>query len=245
MTIAYETRNTPASGSGAQSVGVPTGTVEGDFLLAMWMGLYSDDHSTGPAGWTKIGETTTGGATTSDSKISAWYKIASASESTWTWIDGGNHNFIMAMRFSGDDPQLGNFSTSNSSGASSTSHTFTSPTSTEDNSMLDVLAGWGQDGAQPLSSWANASLSSITQIWEQQTTSGAASTLAAAYGVDVTAGAIGNSTVTSTGSFPSGAVSVIIEETPAAGTDVSPGGRQTLGRQSAAVAATKLGGVLQ
>lgn len=66
---------TPSSGT-VITVSKPTGTAEGDMLIAMMSATAGGASITPPAGWTAVGE----GGTASSTRTAVWYRVAGASE---------------------------------------------------------------------------------------------------------------------------------------------------------------------
>lgn len=87
------------NGSTSRSINKPTGTVEGDLLVATFAGMDggffgSADDLTPPSGWTTVSELL---VSTTDI-IGMYYKIAGASEPTsYTWTSNDGTNSTMAM----------------------------------------------------------------------------------------------------------------------------------------------------
>lgn len=65
----------------------PTGTVEGDLLIAICLHAASATAWTGPSGWTEIGQTSAAG-----NSASAWYIVRGASAPDLTWGGPGASN---------------------------------------------------------------------------------------------------------------------------------------------------------
>lgn len=82
---AYQSSSSANNGSGSTSIvgSKPTGTVDGDLLVAS-IGIYGDVNiSAVPSGWTLATSDTTSG--TGEPTGYMYYKVASSEPTTWTW----------------------------------------------------------------------------------------------------------------------------------------------------------------
>jgi hypothetical protein len=89
--------------SAGLTIDVPPGTVDGDFLLALYMHISPGISCPFPAGWTNDGFGITPGGGFGDGILGAAHRIASSEPTDYTWVhDGGiTDNYVLGviMRF--------------------------------------------------------------------------------------------------------------------------------------------------
>lgn len=101
MTIAFRAAATVTNGTAGTSVTVarPTGTANGDFLLA-WIGFRGTAAPTPPAGWTTLGVGTNASGPVS---LGCYYKTAVSEPANWTWTIASAINFGLVEAYTGVD----------------------------------------------------------------------------------------------------------------------------------------------
>ena len=133
------------------SITKPTGTVEGDVMVANIYGVGSDTITvTPPSEWMLVSETSVSGQI-----MATYFKVAGASEpSSFSWsVTGGLQNQGGITTYYGVDTSNPIDSYSNQSNSASTSYTAPSVTTTVDNAMLvgafGAVAGGNPDTVTP------------------------------------------------------------------------------------------------
>jgi hypothetical protein len=192
MAITYRGKSSSmASGTGSISVGVPANTAQDDILILLLQG-YTGVPAL-PDGWTNINT-----SSSTNTHLRVCYKVAGASESSVTVADSGDSTRGLMLSFYGADTSspIGNSAASTDSG---TTFAATGITSTTDGSMIVTAVGFRDADAADTSnysSWANASLASITEGHDQGDATGTGGGIAFAYGIDTTAGTVNGTTAT-------------------------------------------------
>ncbi|NTW89455.1 MAG: hypothetical protein HGB37_00895 [Candidatus Moranbacteria bacterium] len=193
---------TSATGTGAVNPGLPAGHVANDILILF---VQSDNEAvTAPAGYTQIGPQHGSGtnATALGNRLAMFWKRDSGSESAPTVADSGDHTFAVIAAFSGcpttGDPFKyiagGEKSTASVTGTASGGQT------TIDNSLVVVAFANSVDGATSTmySGWTNASLSSVTEIFDTGVADGNGGSIGIMTGAKASAGSVSSTTVTET-----------------------------------------------
>ncbi len=173
-----------SSSSSSVTVSTPSGTVEGDLLIAAVATDGNESFST-PSGWTQISQANQGGAS-----LAVYWKLASASESsshTFSW--GSNEEaYAWIMRFTGHHATTPIDTYATYGSGSSSSPDCPSVTTTVDNAMILRIGGFDDDDVDIDSS----GLSGHTTITMDQSDSGSGTCSGGAgYVIQGTAGASG------------------------------------------------------
>ena len=154
-----------------------------------------------PSGWTQIGSTQAMGTAGSANAVSiqVFYKFAAGSSETAPAIpDSGNHTVCQTHVWRGVDPTTPLDGTPTGGTGTGTSLSLTGLTTTKLLSHLVAVVATDRDAASTtnFSSWANASLESITEQHDQSVTAGQGGGFALASGDKAAAGAVDATTVT-------------------------------------------------
>lgn len=98
MTIAFRAAAVAANGAAPTSIGVakPTGTTDGDLLLAFVVISADKEISAAPDGWALLASANTGTAT-GDCRHHAYWKIAAGEGSSYTWTFSGTADTAAAV----------------------------------------------------------------------------------------------------------------------------------------------------
>lgn len=188
---------TPAAGVGSVVPGLPAGLQEDDLMFLAIEGEGEDGNADPqPAGWgTLLGTVASGTSGQNDkTRLTIYYRWATATESAPTVPDAGNHTFAVISAWRGVDPttpihqsQSGSYSTNSGSPRALPVVT----TTIDDCLILHFVTA----GDNTLVSFANPALAdpTITKAYEPNTSSGSDGTNACAYGGLATAGSSGTS----------------------------------------------------
>ena len=186
---------TVSASTGAATPGIPTGTTTNDIML-----LFAESNGQAistPSGWAQIDTQTTTGT-----RLSVFWKRATASESAPTVADPGDHVTARIHTIRGC-VETGNPYNAFQGGVEATSDTSLSATGTTTtlvNCLVVVGATSSADittsGTAAWSGWTNASLSSLTERSDDRRTEGDGGCLGVATGGKATAGATGSTTAT-------------------------------------------------
>lgn len=187
---------TYSSGAGALTPGLPSGWAENDIFLLM---VHNETSAVStPSGWAHVASSPRA-HNTADIRVTVFWKRAGASESGPTVADAGNRQGarIIAIRgcpVTGDPWDITGSDGNDSFG---TSISVTGVTTTEADTLIVVTTSCEDDNTH--SSWANSNLTSVTERVDSNTGTlfGA---ITAMTGVKASAGAIGTSTATCSGS---------------------------------------------
>jgi hypothetical protein len=193
MAVTFVAVGTAASGTGNITPGLPADWQENDiFLLFVET---ADQAVSTPSGWTLISylETTDG----PDSRLTAFWKRATSSESDPTISDPGNHAFGVIIALRGCNKSGTPLHTSAwGTNYATVNHEFPAVTTTVSNCFIVHIAGHGRDTANATwSSWLNANLSSLTERFDAATTAGNGGGIGIATGTIAAAGNIGPTSV--------------------------------------------------
>ncbi len=173
------------------SVAVPTGYAANDLLLLLLEGY--DAAVQTPSGWTSLD---TQSAT--NAYLRVCYKIAGSSESAVSVADSGDSTRGLMLCLRGADTQNPiNVSTKGTSGT--TAFSAGGVTTTVDECLVITAIGFYDADANDTSnysSWANASLASITEGHDAATSAGLGGGIAFSYGIKLDAGTVGSTTAT-------------------------------------------------
>ncbi|MHC1731962.1 MAG: hypothetical protein AB9888_08055 [Bacteroidales bacterium] len=179
------------SGANAITVGVPTGYQQNDLLLLILQGY--DAYPAAPAGWTSIDT-----QTNTNTFLRVCYKFAATTEEAVAVADSGNSTRGIMVCFRGVDTTTPINATSKAT-SSGTSYSGAGLTTTINNCMVVNCVGFRDADANDTdnyTSWANASLASVTEGWDEGTNAGTGGGIAYAYGIDTTAGTVNAFTAT-------------------------------------------------
>lgn len=201
-----------ASGAGAVSPTLPTGTCSGDLLL-MACETAAQSISVVGGGWAAVpGECSpigTGASTTTDTLLTVLYRVADTCSPSCTCTDAttttdsGNHQIcriigITTGTYNSSDPF--DACTNNTQTSNTTSVSVSGTTASESASLVVAFTAGAADGVTgttTFSSEANANLASITERIDNGTDAGNGGLLGAWSGVKTDAGAWSNTTATS------------------------------------------------
>lgn len=86
MSIAFRSASTTANGAAPTSITVtrPSGTVDGDLMVAFVVISADQTITAGPGSWTELTDQATGAAT-GDSRHTVWWKVAAGETGDYTW----------------------------------------------------------------------------------------------------------------------------------------------------------------
>ena len=203
MAVSFVAAGTTGAGTGAVTPGMPAGATTGDLILLHIEGEGEDANADGsPTGgaWTLVGTvaSATDGLTdrTRHTIYWAWYDAGL----NRTVPDAGNHTLAVLTAWRGVDSTtpFDVASVSSSSATNNTSVSITGLTTVTDGAMIVASSSAGDDTTY--TSWANASLASITEAVDITTTSGSDGSIHVAYGIKTSFGAVSATTATSSAS---------------------------------------------
>lgn len=202
-----------ASGTGAISPGLPTGTSAGDLLL---MFLETSNQAITVSGWTEAPSSPQSDATDA-TRLTIFYKIAAGGDATTT-SDSGDHQIGRIVGITkGTFDAITPFNTS-AGGTESTSDTSGSiPGSTTNRANCLIVAACcaGNDpvsnGTANFASWANSNLGSVTERIDNTRTDGNGGAIGVATGTFVGPGAYGATTVTYAVASRKGLISLAVQ----------------------------------
>ena len=197
---AWRSFGTLVSGIGNVTPGLPTGWAQDDiFLLVVET---ANEAVTAPAGYTAVTNSPVSNTNAQATRLSVFWKRATASESAPTITDPGDHVIAIIHAISGC-PTSGNpwESTQASTTTSGTTHTITGLTTVSDDCLFVICHAHGfdpgfNDTTWVNSDWANSDLGSLTQRSNNTRTDGNGGGVSVVTGTKATAGAVGNTTVT-------------------------------------------------
>ena len=201
----YQNTGAFASGQTGITPGLPTSTVEGDFLLLLVES--ANEAIATPSGWTEAPNSpqfTGGTAVAGGVRLGVFYQFAPASPSAPSIADTGNHTTGQIFRFTGVDPDSIHTidASAGTSQAANTTFTLPSVTTTRDNCIIALCVANDRDIASTtnLSSWTNANLTDLTERADQTVTTQTGGGIGFATGFKASAGSIGTTTVTNAAS---------------------------------------------
>jgi hypothetical protein len=184
---------------GDATPGLPAGWQEGDIFIMIVEGgrVYPPD------GWYELPVS----PKSASSSTSGFWRRATASETAPTLKDTGDHTFPAIMAFRGC-ARWGNPWNKIAGGTdtvSNTTRTANGLTTTVNDCLVVVVQGDGLDNVtgQRLSAWTNADLANVTERVDQWSSLGGGGGWGAATGEKATAGSVGDTTATSSGSAQS------------------------------------------
>lgn len=187
---------TPVGSTGAVTVVAPGARQAGDGLL-LFVETANQTVVT-PAGWQELpgspqGTGSAGGS--SSTRLTTYARIADGTSADDASVgDGIDHVFAVILAFRGT-PASGNIWDVTSGGTEGLDSSISVPgaTTTGLDRLIVIAVAVENDGAS-FSSWANSSLTDVTERFDDGTSSGNDGALGIATGVKATAGAYGNTT---------------------------------------------------
>ena len=202
--VAY---GTFTSGTGILTPPLPTGWAVDDLLI---LAIESPNVAISLAsgvGWTEVGSQASQSSGTANSalgiRLAVYYKFAGAGEVSPTITAIANHQTAQIVAFRNINKTTPFDVTSVSKVVTTgTALSLSAITTTTNNAIhLDII-GEDRDATSSanFSAWTNASLASITEIWDQSILTGVGGGLAWAYGTKVSAGLCTATTVTAVAS---------------------------------------------
>lgn len=220
----FEAVGAPAAHGGSNTsvtVALPTGITAGELLLLFLVSGNGPDSTFGaPSEWVAapssgIGTGASNSATNSV-KLTVLWKIAGASETTFTVGSSAHGNFLAARiaRVSGTDT-VNPFNTSgNTSGSATTTAVLPGCTTTTSDCLVLHLTATDRDfnSTNFFTGWTSSSLDSITEQFDGVSNTGGGGGLGAASGVKATAGAVTAGTVTQGSSEEYASITIAIQE---------------------------------
>ncbi len=195
-------RQSSTASGGTITVNKPTGTINGDVMLASVVVVTNTSTVITPAGWTLVQNSNqTNGST---SRLYTYYKVAGASEpSSYAWTFSGANNGAVAgiASLTGVDPASPIDASASQTTASSTSHTALSVTTTVAGDMLVTIHEFSSSRT-----WTPpAGMTEAVDRYSRSGTSGNGVSMEMNYEPRPTVGATGVRTATASGSADSGA----------------------------------------
>lgn len=199
----FVAKGTFASGIGDVTPGLPAGIAADDLLLLAVES--AKQAASAPSGWTQCPsspqENSGGSAGGSNAvRITAFYRIATGSDTDPTVTDTGDHTTALIVAYRGVNTSSP-FNTSAGAGYSA-STTITAPgvTTTVADCMIVHLIGSDRDSnsTTSMSGWTNAALANVTERHEQTVNAGFGGGIFVVDGEKATAGVVGDTTGTYT-----------------------------------------------
>jgi len=214
-TVTFVGAGAMAAGTGAVSPALPSGWQQNDIFLLFCE--TANQAVTAPSGWTAVsgspqGTGTAGG--TAATRLSVFWRRATASESAPTVADPGNHVVAAILAFrnvveSGDpwDVTAGNVLSS-----ASTSVSIPSATTSVPGCMVVVAVATGPDtNTAQCSGWLNSNLVGLTELVDYYSNQGNGGGFGVAAGTQTAAGNYGATTATVATSFVQGRLSIALK----------------------------------
>lgn len=189
--------------TGVPTATLPTGVLQNDILVLCIQ--TSNENMAAPTGYSRLGPSNGIGAAVAagSTRLQLYWKRAGSSESAPTLTDAGDHTYGVMFRVRGcptvGDPfrMLGQ----NWKFTASTTGTGDKGTTRSDNSLIVTIWAHALDQAGAAASApTNADLTSVTEQFDDSTTDGTGGGIAIVSGVKATAGEVGATTVTWSGS---------------------------------------------
>lgn len=200
----YDTAEFVAAGTFVSSIGavsVPAAReyADGDVLVILC--TCANEFATRPSGWTDLFSVIYTGASgaATGTELNGWYKVASGAEAAVSLLDSGSFTaaeMIAFRRVNTVNPVL-----SQNTGyqiTAATAWSLPGVTTSNANALVGLFAGVDRDAASTNNATAatNANFSTITEIIDDTTASGAGGGLLAYIAQKLTAGATGDTSVT-------------------------------------------------
>lgn len=208
-----------ASGTGALSVGVPSGYQDGDiFVLAVES---ANESVATPAGWSAVPgspQSTGTAAAAGGVRLSLFWKVVSGAQSSVSVADSGNHTTAAITCWRGLDNANPFHATAGAVQATaSTSWTAPAVTTLINDSLIAVFVANDRDlgSTTNLSGWTNATLGTATEVLDQTINSGVGGGLGIAYfpSLLATPGSSGTTSITSAASNTAAMITVAFRPT--------------------------------
>lgn len=202
MAVAYVSRGAWTVSTGDCTPPIPAGYADGN-LLVLFVETANQAVSA-PSGWAEVTNSPQGTGTAGAAggvRISLFYKIVSGTPTAPTITDSGDHTNARIYLFSGNDTTTPfNTSAGRVQETASTTYTGNALTTTRDGCLIVDFIAMDRDAVSTtnLSSWANASLASITEFDDRTDSGATGGGVGAAYGIDTTAGSVNATTATIT-----------------------------------------------
>ncbi|MGF3522401.1 MAG: hypothetical protein ACQXXJ_04810 [Candidatus Bathyarchaeia archaeon] len=214
-TITYVGAGAAASGTGNVSPQLPSGWQQNDIFLLFCE--TANQAVTAPTGWTQVtnspqGTGTAGGNTAT--RLTVFWRRATASESAPTIADPGNHVVAGILAFRGvvesGDPW--DVTAGDTLPSASTSVSIPGATTTVLGCMVVVAVATGPDtNTAQCSNWANSNLQGLTELVDYYANAGNGGGFGVAAGTQQSAGNYGTTTATVATSFVQGRLSIALK----------------------------------
>lgn len=192
---------TQNNGTGAVNL-TASGQADGDILLIVCESSASTTAAGTPgtpSGFTKISEFTQGAGATGVSTNTIFAKVSDGTETTITVGSAGNHIMAHLFKVTGAYPDVSQIQVGATNGGSGTTCTCLGITTVEDDMLVLMCMTTTNDAiANNFTTYVNANLTSLAEVSDLGTNSGAGGGVGVGKGTKATAGATGNSTATVT-----------------------------------------------
>lgn len=197
-------RGAYASGTGSVTVTIPVGVGAGDIMVLLVETAneaVANDAALLSNGWAHISPSPQGTGTaagTTSTRLTAYWKRHSGSESNPAVGDAGDHTGGLIIVFRGCSTAGSPIDVSaGDTGSSSTSVTIPSVTTTVPGCLVVSCVAWATDNAGARASgWASSGITALTEIQDSGTTQGNGGGIGVAVGTMREAGATGTTTCT-------------------------------------------------
>lgn len=168
MAVGFRSAASAAAEAASITISKPTGTVEGDLMIASFTGDGNAGNApTGPAGWTLGDEGNPGGGDGSNAWTAWWWKIAGPSEpASYDFSQTGSADSAGGIITLTGTHETTPIDTHSEAMATSNTPTASGITTTADDSML-VIVGGQQNGGTAMD-WTPPG--GVTQRYENATT---------------------------------------------------------------------------
>lgn len=214
----YVAAGTATDTAVAATPGLPSGWQENDIFLLF--AETANQACTAPTGWTEVtnspqGTGTAGG--TAATRLTVFWRRATASESAPTIPDPGNHctSVILAFRGCAQSGDPWDVTAGDVLATASTTVTVPGVTTTVANCLIVLAAAHATDiAAAQYSGWTNANLGSLTERVDASGVSGNGGGFGIATGTKATAGSTGNTTATNANSTVQGRICIALRPAP-------------------------------
>lgn len=222
----FVAKGTFASGIGDVTPGLPAGIAANDLLLLAVES--AKQAAAAPSGWTECPsspqENSGGSAGGSNAvRITAFYRIATGSDTDPTVADTGDHTTALIVAYRGVNTSSP-FNTSAGAGyAASTTITAPGVTTTVADCMIVHLIGSDRDSnsTTSMSGWTNAALANVTERHEQTVNAGFGGGIFVVDGEKATSGVVGDTTGTYTVSEEHASITLAVQ--PPSGSSLPTG----------------------
>lgn len=186
------------------------GILVDDILLFV---VENDSASTVPAAPAGYASVLNSPQTDAGSRLSVFWKRATAAESAPTIADTGDHQAGAVLLFRGCVNSGNPWDVTAGSNSNGTSISCPTVTTTGPLRLIVAIASTGLDAnsTTEFSAWANANLVSVTEILDGVDSSGNGGGVGAAVGVKVNTGATGATTATAANSSPHGLLTIALK----------------------------------